>query len=98
MLCLQNCIFNFVLSVFFSFCQGYRHECRDTDQALRERNFEAMQKKVKRDRRKHNVAAEAARLGTNVAMEKSKEEKEKLAMGSGAIASDNDESDSGSDE
>ena len=56
-----------------------------------------MRKKVKRDRRKHNVAAEAARLGTNVALETSKEEAEKMAMGSGAIASDNDESDSGSD-
>jgi hypothetical protein len=94
-------IFTSLLSIL-SFCllhfTGYRHECRDSYQAARARNFEAMRKKVKRDRRKNNEEAEKARQGTNHAIQKSKEEQEKLEMGSGAINSDEDDDDDESDD
>ena len=57
-----------------------------------------MRKKVKRDRRKSNEEAEKARQGTNHAIQKSKEEQEKLEMGSGAINSDEDDDDDESDD
>jgi hypothetical protein len=77
-------------SLFSTFLVGFRHDCSDDSQAVRGRNFEKMRRYVYKDRKFNNCQAEQDRLGTAAALALADQDKEAMAMGSGAINSDFD--------
>jgi hypothetical protein len=84
------------MSSFF-YLAGFRHECTDDTQQARSANMEKMRMLVKQDRFLHNVDAEMNRMDTSEVVRQQRAENERLALGSGALCSDN-ESDNGSPE